>query len=1457
MKNFIFIVIVLLIFNDLSFGQCSGNPPLSFTFESTESRCESNGIITVHITGGTPFTDTNGNPIYNNTIIAPIVIPIGGQADSVFSALEANTYTIQVADANGCTVTQQVVVPGTHMQLELTPTWGPATCDGSGGGWICGTPAEGRPWPPGYYKYQLFDGSTNPPTPITSIGLDSCFTDLAVGDYEIRAFDSCNNFQTRDVVIPIKNYSSTFLYQGGWKFQSCDTGCYRMAAYTSPVNGSWGEYPYQWEVIQADTNVNELIGLSGLFDFGSEYDTICHTPLFPDSDFVLQVTDACGNTTTRNISLKSYSITASDGYDCIDGGSLRVPSFSLNGYCTAGSVTYELTSGPTGFPLPPAQNTDEWTGLPDGYYCVKVTDCCGNVDTHCEAVNSPNWIIAFDTNTQESCVLNWVGFDMRYSLNGGSSPSGVRSIVTSAPVGYPLPLPDTLASYSSDIMGPPGNYCVTMYDDCGRRDSACAVITDVLSYQTNIEVIPGCVTGNQVNITSSGNVDIRYDFTQITPVNLTVATRSLQTTWTNLDPGTYVVDWENFDGYCYFKSDTIVIPMYIPPSITGAWGIECSNGAGLISVEGAGGRTPYTYELFQGPATRPLQSSPEFPGLPVGTYDIRLNDACNNSSIVTVSIEPFAPVIQGYGGSFCLGDTAFLFVDYFELATYSWSGPNGASSDSAFIMIPNVTLADAGTYTIDIDVKNPDQSACIAQTLSIQVDVFDCTCGPGDFTVQNIDCFEADNGTVSATMISNSGGPFTYDWNTGDNTQTINNLPPGTYMVTITDAGGCVITADTTLVGPPKLNVTASIDNVSCTSTSDGQVTVDATGGVPNYNYQWSAGQMDATLTGLFPGTYSVSVTDANGCCSAFSLMVGAADCAPCELAENNVLDICIELTLNPNSELATLDCDNGGIDNQTECDLLGAPLDPADDCQVAADANIDICALISGNPDHPLADQDCDDGGVSNAVECANNGDPLNPIDDCTVAFNGSLDICVLIGAVSSHPLAALDCDGGGVDNYTECTQGGDPSDAGDDCEVAIVAELDICTIINSDPNHPWASLDCDNGGIINSIECDGGMNPADPLDDLPCAPCDVAVYNGVDICEMIGLEQNHPLATLDCDNGGIDNQTECNNGGDPNDPADECDMAIVANANICALILLNPTIGLSSLDCDNGGVTNIDECLANGDPNDTNDDCSSAINGNLNICQLINYDPNHPLAVLDCDAGGIDNWTECQNGGDPSEPSDDCQVVVNEQIDLCTFLTNNPNNPLSDSDCDGDGVTNGTECIDMTDPLDPCLFDDGSITLPVTADQSDCENLCPDLTPTTTILPGNIAGVGNVGVAVEITELNGIDTDGTGIFVRMPSDPRLAFIWDPVLTSAALVPVNNSNWNYLGDNGVVHTFQYNGGGTVITGATTEAFGFQSIYDPQNTDGQTTITASIVPFGGGECNILNDTDSERLVYFQ
>lgn len=219
--------------------------------------------------------------------------------------------------------------------------------------------------------------------------------------------------------------------------------------------------------------------------------------------------------------------------------------------------------------------------------------------------------------------------------------------------------------------------------------------------------------------------------------------------------------------------------------------------------------------------------------------------------------------------------------------------------------------------------------------------------------------------------------------------------------------------------------------------------------------------------------------------------------------------------------------------------------------------------------------------------------------------------------------------------------------------------------------------------------------------------------------------------------------------------------------------------------------------------------------------------------------------------------ESCDLCGAALNDPGGICGVIANDPGGPLGPLDCDGDGVTNATECSpDNTNPNDACDYDMGSITLPVTADQSGCVNSCPDLSPVTKVVPGNISGVSPVSVVVKLTELNGADTDMSSIFVRIPSDPRLIFVWLPGLTQVGFDQVQNANWNYLGDNGIIHNWEYNGPGLVIPANTTSSFGFNAMYDPQGTNGQTTISATVVPFSGGECVFTNNSDSEILVYF-
>lgn len=244
---------------------------------------------------------------------------------------------------------------------------------------------------------------------------------------------------------------------------------------------------------------------------------------------------------------------------------------------------------------------------------------------------------------------------------------------------------------------------------------------------------------------------------------------------------------------------------------------------------------------------------------------------------------------------------------------------------------------------------------------------------------------------------------------------------------------------------------------------------------------------------------------------------------------------------------------------------------------------------------------------------------------------------------------------------------------------------------------------------------------------------------------------------------------------------------------------------------------------------------DCQAVDEQNIDICVFLAGDPNHPLAMEDCDNGGISNKEECDTGYSASESTDDClAALASTNVDICAIINGDPSHPLATKDCDDGGMSNYDECTSSGDPKNG---------------NDDCQ----DLALTLIVLPTSLAGPTPIGIAVTVQELNNRNTDGTPIRVRIPADPRFMVTWDPNLTSVALTPVDNSVWTY-NNAGVFNEFIFQG---TYTGTGILAFGFQSNYDPQNTDGTTTITATIVPFSGGECNVTNNGDAEQIVYFK
>jgi hypothetical protein len=139
-----------------------------------------------------------------------------------------------------------------------------------------------------------------------------------------------------------------------------------------------------------------------------------------------------------------------------------------------------------------------------------------------------------------------------------------------------------------------------------------------------------------------------------------------------------------------------------------------------------------------------------------------------------------------------------------------------------------------------------------------------------------ISCYNQCDG--AATVAVSGLGPFAYQWTTAanQNADSVFNLCPGSYYVTVTDAWGCVAHDTVTFSQPSQIAfLNTSVSNASCSACADGYIDVTPAGGVPPYQYQWSNNTTAEDLVNVGTGSYQICITDSLGCVNCASYMIG------------------------------------------------------------------------------------------------------------------------------------------------------------------------------------------------------------------------------------------------------------------------------------------------------------------------------------------------------------------------------------------------------------------------------------------------------------------------------------------------------------------------------------------------------------------------------------------------------
>lgn len=872
---------------DKSVSVTIGEPTaLAVTATKTDVLCNggNNGTATASVTGGTtPYAYS-----WNTT-------PVKTTASA--TALTSGTYTVTVIDNNGCTSNASITISQPTV-LAVSASKTDVVCYGGSNGSATVSATGGAT--PYTYSWNTTPAQSTPTA-----------TGLTAGTYTVTVTD--NNGCTKNTSVTVTQPSELTATIASVNNVACSGGSNGSA--TVSVTGGVASYTYSWNTTPAQTaatatgltagaytvtvtdnngctdTATAVISQAGsLVVSATKTDVSCNggnngaatasvsggtTPY----TYAWNTNPAQSAATATGLTAGTYTVTVTDNNGCSNTTSvtiaqpavLAVTVSKTNVSCNGGNngtATASVTGGTTPYTYAwnttPAQSSATATGLVTGTYTVTVTDNKGCTDTASATVTQPTALVVTATKTDVSC-------------NGGNNGTATVSATGgTAPYTYSWnTTPTQTAATATGLTA--GTYTVTVTDNNGCTGSTSITITQpaaLTATTTKTDVL--CNGGNSGKATVSvagGATPYTYSW-NTTPAQNTA-------TATGLIAGTYTVTITDNNGCTTTASAVVAQPasLGVTASKTDVLCNGGNNGMAVATV--TGGTTPYAYSWN----TTPVQTTATASGLVAGTYTVTVtdNNGCTNNASVTIAQPTALTVNTSVTNVACSGGnngTATATVTGGATPyTYSWNTTPVQSAATA-------TGLTAATYTVTITDNNgcvATAGAVISQSGSLVVTT----------TKTDVLCNGDNNGTAMAT-VSGGNSPYTYSWNTTpvQNTATATGLSAGTYMVTVTDSNGCVNTTSVTVAQPAILNVATQLTTeIACNGDANGVVATTVTGGATPYAYSWNTtpAQNTATATGLAAGTYTVTVTDNNGCTSNKTITLTQPDVLSTGVSVNNV----------------------------------------------------------------------------------------------------------------------------------------------------------------------------------------------------------------------------------------------------------------------------------------------------------------------------------------------------------------------------------------------------------------------------------------------------------------------------------------------------------------------------------------------------------------------------------------
>ncbi|WP_169312041.1 T9SS type A sorting domain-containing protein [Fluviicola taffensis] len=769
------------------------------------------------VSGGTTITNTSCNGGTNGTID---FTPSGGTPGYTYSwgggitsqdrtALAAGSYSVTITDANGCTGTVNATVTQPTAVSGVTTVTNVA-CFGNSTGAINLTPTGGTPG----YTFNWNSG----------VATTEDRTSLTAGTYSVTITDAngCTGTISPMVTQPAAVVSGTTVVTNVACFGN-NTGAINL----TPTGGV-GPYTFNW--VGGATTEDRTLLSAGTYS--------------------VTITDA--NACTGTVS----GITVTQPAAVVSGTRVVTNVSCFGGNNGAINLTPTGGVGPYTFNWVGGATTEDRTSLTAGTYSVTITDA-----------NACTGTVSGITVTQPAATVSGTTIVTNVACNGANTGS-INLTPTGGTGPYTQNWVGGITTEDRTVLTA-GTYSVTITDFNGCTGTVNATVTQptaisvTAASQTNVSCNGGSNGAAAINTPTGGVSPYTYNWTPGNP------TGDGTVSVTGLSAGTYTVTVTDDNACTASQSFTVTQPTALSVMAASQTNVACfggSNGAAAINTP-TGGTPGYTYDWTPGTPTG--DGTVSVNGLTAGTWTVNVTDAngCVASQNFTVT-QPTAISVTaasqtnvacngGSNGAAAINTPTGGTPGY----TYDWT-PGTPTGDGT----TSVNGLTAGTWTVNVTDANgcvASQSFTVTQPTAISFTAASQT---------NIACFGDATGAFAVNTPTGGTGAFTYDWApgtpTGDGTTSVTGLTAGTYSVTTTDNNGCTASISFTITEPPVLVVSAGGQtNVSCNGGSNASATVTVSGGTPGYSYLWSpTGGANATASGLTAGTYTVTVTDANGC---------------------------------------------------------------------------------------------------------------------------------------------------------------------------------------------------------------------------------------------------------------------------------------------------------------------------------------------------------------------------------------------------------------------------------------------------------------------------------------------------------------------------------------------------------------------------------------------------------------